>query len=146
MSASTLAAAGCALIPFRMPRPLSVMNLAMDCASFASAERLAQVRAQTAAALLGDAMNFPLPAVCDVPGLPRLPDTFRAPLVSAIPALLVAGTFDGRTPPSNAEGVAKGRSRATVLIIPGASHSLFRDAAAMTVAMTFLGGPPSHPQ
>ena len=118
-------------IPFRMPRPLNVMNLAMDCASFASAERLARVREQAPAALLGDAMNFPLPGVCDVPGLPRLPDTFRAPVVSAVPALLVAGTFDGRTPPPNAEGVAKGLSRATVLIIPGASHSLFRDAGAM---------------
>lgn len=130
-------------IPFRMPRPLNVMNLAMDCASFASAERLAQIREQAPAALLGDAMNFPLPGVCDVPGLPRLPDTFRAPVVSAVPTLLVAGTFDGRTPPPNAEAVAKGLSRATVLIIPGASHSLFRDAGAMTAAVAFLA-PPSR--
>ena len=126
-------------IPFRMPRPLNVMNLAMDCASFASTERLARVREQASATLLGDAMNFPLPGVCDVPGLPRLPDSFRAPVISAVPALLVTGTFDGRTPPPNAEAVAKGLSRATVLIIPGASHSLFRDAAAMTAAVEFLG-------
>jgi len=83
-------------------------------------------------------MNVPLPGVCDVPGLPRLPDAFRAPVVSAVPTLLVAGTFDGRTPPPNAEGVAKGLSHATVLVIPGASHSLFRDAAAMTAAVSFL--------
>ena len=53
-------------------------------------------------------MNYPLPAVCDVPGLPRLPDDFRAPVVSAVPTLLVAGTFDGRTPPPNAEASPKG--------------------------------------
>jgi len=125
-------------IPFRLPKPLNMMNLAMDCASFASAERLALVREQAPAALLGDAMNFPLPGVCDVPGLPRLADTFRTPVVSAVPALLVAGTFDGRTPPANAEAVAKGLAHATVLIIPGASHSLFREAAAMAAAVDFL--------
>lgn len=125
-------------IPFRMPRPLNLMNLAMDCASFASPERLARVREEAPAAVLGDAMNFPLPAVCDVPGLPRLPDTFRAPVVSAVPALLVAGTFDGRTPPPNAEAAARGLSRATLLIIPGASHSLFRDAGAMAASLAFL--------
>ena len=125
-------------IPFRMPRPLNMMNLAMDCASFASPDRLARVREQAPAALLGDAMNFPLPGVCDIPGLPRLADTFRTPVVSAVPALLVAGTFDGRTPPPNAAAVATGLSRATLLIIPGASHSLFRDAAAMAASVSFL--------
>jgi pimeloyl-ACP methyl ester carboxylesterase len=125
-------------IPFRMPRPLNLMNLAMDCASFASPERLARVRDQAPATVLGDAMNVPLPAVCDVPGLPRLPDAFRAPIVSDVPALLVAGTFDGRTPPPNAEAAARGLSRATVLVIPGASHSLFRDAGAMAASLAFL--------
>jgi len=128
-------------IPFRMPRPLNLMNLAMDCASYGSPERLALIRQQAQAALLGDAINFPLPAICDTPGLPRLTDAFREPVVSAIPALLVAGTFDGRTPPANAVAVAKHLSRARVLIIPGASHSLFRDPEALAASLDFLGEP-----
>jgi pimeloyl-ACP methyl ester carboxylesterase len=128
-------------IPFRLPKPLNVMNLAMDCASYASPERLVLIQRQASAALLGDAINYPLPDVCDTPGLPRLPDAFRAPVVSAIPALLVAGTFDGRTPPANAEAVAKHLPRGKVLVIPRASHSLFRDPEAMEACLGFLREP-----
>lgn len=127
-------------IPFRAGRPINVMNLAMDCASFASADRLARIAAQAPASLLGTAMSVPLPDVCDVPGLPRLPDEFRAPLASNVPALLVAGTWDGRTPPANAEAVASGMPNARVLIVAEASHGLFQDAAVMAAVLRFLGG------
>lgn len=93
---------------YRSPRPLNVMNLAMDCASFASPERLAQIARAAPTSVSGDAINFPLPALCEVPGLPRLPSAFREPMRSPVEALLISGTFDGRTPVVNAAEVARG--------------------------------------
>jgi pimeloyl-ACP methyl ester carboxylesterase len=126
-------------IPFRTARPINVMNLAMDCASYGSQARLAAIRAEAPATLLGDAINVPLPDVCDTPGLPRLPDAFRAPLSSTIPTLLVSGTFDGRTPPGNAKDLAQSFARAELLVIPGASHSLFREPDALASVLRFFG-------
>lgn len=125
-------------IPFRLAKPIDVMHVAMDCASFASAARLAEVDRQAPSAILGSAINFPLPGLCDAPGLPRLPDAFRSSISSQVPALFVAGSLDGRTPPSNAERIAKGFANGDVLVVPGASHSLFRDPAAIEAALAFL--------
>jgi pimeloyl-ACP methyl ester carboxylesterase len=122
----------------RAPRPLNLMNLAMDCASYASEERLARVASAAVQAVLGDAMSFPLPGVCDVPGLPRLPEGFRGAVRSGVPALLVAGTWDGRTPVANAREVARGMSRARVLVIEGASHSLMGDSEVVRGMLWFF--------
>ncbi len=125
-------------IPFRSARPMNLMHIATDCASFASVSRIATVRAESGAAILGAAINFPLPDICDTPGLPRLPDAFRAPLVANVPALLIAGTFDGRTPPPNVTDAAKGLAKAQTLFIPRASHGLFQEPAAMSAVVDFF--------
>ena len=83
-------------------------------------------------------MDFPRPALCDVPGLPRLPDDFRAPITSDVRALLVSGTFDGRTPPPNAEVVARGLPDARLLVIDGASHGLFGERAVLEAMLAFF--------
>jgi pimeloyl-ACP methyl ester carboxylesterase len=127
-------------IPFRAARPVNVMNIAMDCASYASAGRLARIRAEAAGALLGSAINVPLPDICDTPGLPRLDDDFRVPLVSAVPALLVAGAWDARTPPANVHAAAAGLSSAETLIVPRASHDLFQQPTASAAVLRFLAG------
>jgi pimeloyl-ACP methyl ester carboxylesterase len=125
----------------RVPRPIGLMNLAMDCASYASPDRLARIAREAPRALLGGAINFPLPALCETPGLPRLPDAYRAPLSADVPALLVAGAFDGRTPVQNARDVARGLPRARVLVVEGASHGLFREAAVLDAVVGFLRAP-----
>ncbi len=122
----------------RLPRPINLMNLAMDCASFASADRLARVAREAPHAVLGDVIDFPLPHICELPGLPRLPDTFRAPITSPVPALLIVGTFDGRTPVQNALAVSRGMPRSRTLVIEGASHGLFGDATVMAAILAFL--------
>lgn len=122
----------------RLPRPLNLMNLAMDCASYASADRLARIAREAPNAVLGDVINFPLPGLCTVPGLPRLPDRFREPLVSGVPALLVSGTLDGRTPVQNAVEVAAGLRHARQLVIEGAAHGLFRDEEVREAVLAFL--------
>ncbi len=125
---------------WRRPRPLNLMHLAVDCASYASPARLAEIERSAPDAVLGDAINHPMPELCDIPGLPRLPASFREPIQSGIPALLISGTFDGRTPPENAKAVAAGMPNAELLVIDGASHGLFREAAALQALVRFLGG------
>jgi pimeloyl-ACP methyl ester carboxylesterase len=125
-------------IPFRAARPLNLMNVAMDCASFATDARLRAITSQTASSVLGGAMNFPLPDLCGVDGLPRLSDAFRAPLRGDIPTLLVSGTWDGRTPPANAAAVAATMPRAKVVTLPKASHGLFQEPAAIDALRAFL--------
>lgn len=51
----------------RAPRPLNLTNLAMDCASYASPERLARIRSEAQTALLGNAINEPKMEVRDSP-------------------------------------------------------------------------------
>jgi pimeloyl-ACP methyl ester carboxylesterase len=55
-----------------------------------------------------------------------------------VPALFVAGTFDGRTPPANLDALRGGFARGETLILPRASHSLFREPAALAAALAFL--------
>ena len=75
-------------LPYRLPRVLNLMNVAVDCASSASPERLARIRAEGAEALLGNVMDFPLPELCEAAGLLPLPSDFRTPVESEVPALL----------------------------------------------------------
>ena len=123
---------------YRMPRPVNLMNLAMDCASYASRERLARIQAEAETAILGDAINFPLPDLCDLPGLPRLPAAYRAAVESRVPTLLISGTFDGRTPVQNAVDAARHLPNAESLVIDGASHGLFREPETMQKILAFF--------
>jgi tetratricopeptide (TPR) repeat protein len=122
---------------FRKPRALSAMTLAMDCASYASPARLERIEREGRTALLGAAIDYPFPGLCQVPGLPRLDEGFRAPLESDIPTLFISGTLDGRTPVENAEEVAAGFSNGRHLVIQGAAHSdpLFLSSPAILETM-----------
>jgi pimeloyl-ACP methyl ester carboxylesterase len=57
-------------------------------------------------------IDFPFPDVCDVWGNPDLGEAFRKNIKSNVPALFISGTFDVRTPPSNAEEVRRDSKRA----------------------------------
>jgi pimeloyl-ACP methyl ester carboxylesterase len=107
----------------RIPPLPSMMSVAMDCASGISAERRQRIAAEAKLTLLGDAINFPFPEICEGLGIPDLGDAFRAPLVSNTPALLISGTLDGRTRPRQAEELRRTMPNAVTLIIEGAGHS-----------------------
>ncbi len=90
-------------------------------------------------------MDFPFPDVCDAWGNPDLGETFRAPLKSSVPALFISGTFDVRTPVSNAEEVRRGFRTSEHLIIEGAVHSdpLFVSSPKIKdVMLEFMRGQP----
>ncbi len=100
------------------------MMLAMDCASGATAQRMAEIESQRTGALLDDTFNLPFPFVGDVMGITDLGDGFRAPVKSATPTLFCCGTLDGRTPISNAVAAREQFSDSRLIVVEGASHEV----------------------
>ena len=100
----------------------SGMSSMMDCYSGISPARRRQIALEAKTALLEDLMDFPFPEVCDA-WTTSLGPAFWKPVKTNIPTLFISGTFDVRTPPSNAERVRKGFTNSEHLIIDGAVHS-----------------------
>ena len=98
------------------------MQLVMDYASGASAERQRLIEAQRREALLDDSFNLPFPFVGEALGVDDLGDDFRAPVQSDVPTLFCAGTLDGRTPVANAEAARRGFPHSHMVIVEGATH------------------------
>lgn len=121
------------------------MSGMMDCFSGISPQRRQQIAREAKTTLLGDLMDFPFLDVCDAWGQPDLGEAFRAPVKSSVPALFISGTFDVRTPVSNAEEVRRGFRTSSHLIIEGAVHSdpLFLSSPQIKdVMLEFMKGQP----
>ena len=101
------------------------MPEAMDLASGVSPARLALVEEEAKTAVMGDAFNFPMPHLSGaIPGV-DLGEAFRAPIGIETPALLVAGSLDGRTPlEEQAEVIAQFENKTRVLV-ENAGHNVF---------------------
>jgi pimeloyl-ACP methyl ester carboxylesterase len=131
--------------PNRIGTVPSMMSIAMDCASGISEARRKRIAEEGRWTQLGDAINLPFPEICEGLGIPDAGDTFRAPLVSNIPALLISGTLDGRTRPRQAEELRRTMPNAVTILIEGAGHSdpLFLSSPKILEAMkAFLRGEP----
>ena len=101
------------------------MPEATDLASGISPGRLAVVRREAKTAVLGEALNFPMPQLLGVvPGV-DLGEGFRASFRIDHPALLVAGTLDGRTPMSEQDVVAAQFQHKSRVIVENAGHNVF---------------------
>lgn len=75
--------------------------------------------------MLGQAMNFPMPQLVGaIPGI-DLGEGFRAPIRSNHPALLIAGSLDGRTVLAEQEEVAAQFQRKTRVLVENAGHNVF---------------------
>lgn len=110
----------------RTTRPRSIgsaMAYMMDCASGISPARRRQVEREKKTTLLGGVIDFPFPDICEAWGSVDAGEQFRSAVRSKVPALFISGTFDVRTPPSNAEEVRRGFPNSEHLIIEGAVHS-----------------------
>jgi pimeloyl-ACP methyl ester carboxylesterase len=103
-------------------------SLAMDVASGISPQMSRLVAQQARTALVGDALNFPMPQLAHLPGIPDLGDDFRKPARSNVPVLFLSGTLDGRTYPESAARIAAGFPNATRLIVENGGHNLFEAA------------------
>jgi pimeloyl-ACP methyl ester carboxylesterase len=118
---------------------VALMGAAVDCASGASAERLAVVRKEGPSSLLGvDPLDE---AACEALGVADLGDAFRSRLSSGVPTLFVSGTLDAHTPPFQAEEVRWGFPFSTHLIVDRAGHeSLLTNAGVQGAMADFLAG------
>jgi pimeloyl-ACP methyl ester carboxylesterase len=133
----------------RMGNPESAMSVAMDCASGSSDERLSRIALEADRSLLGDAINFPFPGICQGLGIADLGEGYREPVHSDVPVLLISGSLDGRTPQYNANEVMATLPNAQRLLIKGAGHSdpLFLASPKILDAMkSFLRGKRLHAQ
>ncbi|MEM9531997.1 MAG: alpha/beta fold hydrolase [Pseudomonadota bacterium] len=133
-------AMGAYQMAYAQPLGLSAMSTAMDIASGISPERLEQVQAQSESALLGDFMNYPMPHFVGVlESVPDLGETFRQPLSTSVPALILTGTLDGRTFPEAHAEVLSQFKNGKQLVIENAGHDLFMvDPAVTEVVREFL--------
>ncbi|AQR73407.1 hypothetical protein BXU08_06895 [Sphingomonas sp. LM7] len=122
----------------------SAMKQAMDLASGASDQRRARIAHQAESALLGNAINFPGIDLADAWQIAPLPTTFRAPVRSAIPVLLLVGDLDVRTPIANATEIAATLPNARIVVVENAAHqfSLFGSPKLRALLGGFLAGQP----
>lgn len=104
---------------------ISGMPEAMDLASGITPARLAMITEEAKTAVLGDAFNIPMPHLLGaIPGV-DLGDDFRVSIRIETPALLVAGTLDGRTPlEEQAEVIAQFQNK-TRVVVENAGHNVF---------------------
>ena len=104
---------------------ISGMPEATDLASGVSPARLALIEREAKTAVLGDAFNLPMPHLLGaIPGV-DLGEDFRKSIRIDTPALLVAGSLDGRTPlEEQAEVIAQFQNKAQVLV-ENAGHNVF---------------------
>jgi pimeloyl-ACP methyl ester carboxylesterase len=115
---------------FRDPNMVTfgATSLAMDIASGLSPRMSRLVAKQARTSLVGDALNFPMPQLAHLPGIPDLGEDFRSPAKSNVPVLFMSGTLDGRTYPESAARIAAGFPNATRLIVENGGHNLFEAA------------------
>ncbi len=121
--------------------PISYAWFTTDAASGVTPARAELIQAQAATALLGDAMNFPFPAINRTWSMADLGDAFRAPVQSPVPALFIAATLDGITPVAQTRAIASGFSSGRLLVVNHAGHhSQLRPPAVVTAITGFLRG------
>jgi pimeloyl-ACP methyl ester carboxylesterase len=120
----------------------SAMKMMMDLASGASAARRERIEREARTAVLGNAINFPGMYLREAWGSVDLGDEFRRPVTSDVPALLLVGDLDPRTPTENASDVAATLPRATVVTVENATHQfdLFGSAQIRETLRRFLRG------
>ena len=74
--------------------------------------------------------------------VPAAPDSMHQPVESAIPTLLISGSFDTLTSLAGAEAAAKKLSNATIISIPGIGHMVSPwSPCAQAVIVSFLADP-----
>ncbi len=115
---SEVAMGALALRHLRMNDP---MHYTMDCASGVSEPRRKQYQSNPATDILGD-LNSEYSSLCGIWQVEDLGDTFRQPVSSNIPALLIHGTWDTSTPIENARETVKTLSRGHLVEVVGGHH------------------------
>jgi pimeloyl-ACP methyl ester carboxylesterase len=125
-------------------RPLgTVMTYAMHISSGVSPERQARINREAGKSILTDAINYPWSdeGFRNAWGVQDLGAAYRAPVVSSVPALIMAGTVDGRTSVWAAREVKKGFRNSSFVLLDGFAHDIYTESPALLNVMTrFMRG------
>lgn len=104
---------------------MSGMPEAMDLASGISRRKLAMIEREAKTAVIGDALNFPMPHLLGaVPGV-DFGDAFRASFRIPNRSLLIAGSLDGRTVLAEQAEVAAQFQDKSQILVENAGHNVF---------------------
>ena len=115
------------------------MFLSVVCAEdvpFISDELAAE---QTAGTLVGMTFVDHLRATCQHWVQAPIPDGFRDPVVSDVPALVLSGALDPVTPPRWGEHALEGLANGRHVVVPGAGHGIVALPCAGDVLAEFFG-------
>jgi pimeloyl-ACP methyl ester carboxylesterase len=78
---------------------------------------------------------------CDVWNVPKAPDWVRGVTDSAIPTLVLSGSFDGQTGPQWGRYVAQHLSHSIVAVVPGAAHGVYLYPCGAKIVASFFNTP-----
>lgn len=109
---------------YARPMRVSTMALATEAASGISEKRYKVFRKQAKSALLGVALNFPMPFIEKPLGVPDLGPAYRKPTHSNIPVLVLTGTLDGRTYPAGHKEILRHLTHGEEIKVDNAGHDL----------------------
>ena len=117
------------------------MSTAMDGASGISPEKLIAYTSQHPDSVIGQALNFPYPALFGVVDVPDLGEGFRSPFTSDVPALVFTGMLDGRTFPEAHAEVMENLTNSQQIVIENGGHNLFMiDPKVTDIILEFFRG------
>ncbi|WP_231987799.1 alpha/beta fold hydrolase [Mycobacterium sp. 852002-51152_SCH6134967] len=78
---------------------------------------------------------------CAAWDVPKAPDEIRAVTESAIPTLVLSGSYDGQTGPQWGEYVAQHLSQSHVVTVPGVAHGVYTNDCGAKVIASFYEDP-----
>ncbi|KKO45365.1 alpha/beta hydrolase [Arsukibacterium ikkense] len=117
------------------PITMRIMPTAMDLASGISDGRLQLFTQQSASSLLGGVLNFPMPHLHGQMPQLDLGPSFRQPLSSDVPTLLLSGTLDGRTYLAEQVEAVAGLTRLSQVVVENAGHNLLMASPEVATAI-----------
>jgi pimeloyl-ACP methyl ester carboxylesterase len=122
----------------------SLMARAMLCSVASPASVQRQAERDAPSRLLGEAIDNQMqkPAFCQAFGV--TPPAAQPPVTGRVPALLISGTDDPRTPPDRAEATRRDLSASEHVIVQNGGHELLPDRAVQDLVLAFLDGKPER--
>jgi pimeloyl-ACP methyl ester carboxylesterase len=120
----------------------NLMARIVDCASGASAERLARVRREASWGLLGNPSDnlVRTPEFCQAFERVDLGDDFRRPIWSEVHTLFVTGTLDAKAPAFEAEETRVGFPNSAHLVVENGFHETLPIPEVQQMIVEFLAG------
>lgn len=98
--------------------------LSVTCAEDVPFIRDAEIPAAVAGTFLGDFRIRNQRAACAGWPAAKVPESFLAPVVSDVPAVIIAGERDPATPPSDGEEASRTLHHSRFVVVPGGGHGL----------------------